>query len=95
VSTVSGRLVFANGHQHVDGVHVLATDDTTGAVLCDSYAGYDTMAGMRVLTSMGTCSGDPLATVRFGDVLTVRSYYDSPAAQSGVMGIMHAYMAVG
>jgi hypothetical protein len=44
---------------------------------------------------MGTCSGDPLATVARGDRLTVTSYYDSPAARNDVMGIVHAYIAEG
>ncbi|WP_177328937.1 hypothetical protein [Amycolatopsis australiensis] len=95
ISAVGGRLVFANGHMHVGGVHVAAIDKTTRTTLCDSYAGYDTMAGMRALTSMGTCSGNPIATVHLGDLITVSSYYDSPAAQDGVMGIVHAYLAAG
>ena len=47
------------------------------------------------LVSMGTCSGDPIAVVHFGDVITVDSYYDAPTPQTGVMGIMHAYVAEG
>ncbi|MFC4908309.1 hypothetical protein [Actinomadura gamaensis] len=95
LSTVGGRLVFANGHQHVGGTHVSATDDTSGTTLCDSPAGYDTMGGMRVLVSMGVCAGDPIAAIRFGDRLTVHSYYDTDAPETGVMGIMHAYLAQG
>ncbi|MFD0690433.1 hypothetical protein [Actinomadura fibrosa] len=94
-STLGGRLVFANGHQHVGGVHVQATDDTTGTLLCDSPATYDTMGGMRAIVAMGTCSGDPLATIRAGDRLTVTSYYDAETARDDVMGIMHAYLAEG
>ncbi|MCK2217107.1 hypothetical protein MF672_025420 [Actinomadura sp. ATCC 31491] len=93
-ATVGGRLVFLNGHQHADGVHVSATDDTTRTVLCDSYAEYEEMGGMRAIVRMGVCAGDPVATIRPGDRVTVRSYYDSPAAQTGVMGIIHAYLAV-
>lgn len=92
-STVSGRIVFANGHQHVDGVHVKATDDSTGTLICDSNAVYGTMGGMRAVMKMGTCAGDPLATVRRGDRLTVTSYYDSATPQNDVMGIIHAYVA--
>ncbi|HEU5025742.1 MAG TPA: hypothetical protein VFV01_12550 [Spirillospora sp.] len=94
-STVGGRIVFANGHQHAGGVHVQAADDTTGTLICDSPATYATMGGMRTIVKMGTCSGDPLATVRFGDRLTVTSYYDSPTARNDVMGIVHAYIAEG
>lgn len=94
-STVAGRVVFANGHQHVGGVHVKAADDTTGTLICDSPVTYGEMGGMRAVMKMGTCSGDPLATVRFGDRLTVTSYYDSPAARNDVMGIVHAYIAEG
>ncbi|QKG23233.1 hypothetical protein [Actinomadura verrucosospora] len=94
-STVGGRIVFANGHQHAGGVHVTAADATTGAPICDSPATYDTMGGMRTIVKMGTCSGDPLATVARGDRLTVTSYYDSPTAKNDVMGIVHAYIAEG
>ncbi|GAA2133677.1 hypothetical protein [Actinomadura napierensis] len=94
-STVGGRIVFANGHQHAGGVHVKAADDTTGALVCDSPATYDTMGGMRTIVKMGTCAGDPLATIRHGDRLTVSSYYDSPTAKNDVMGIVHAYIAEG
>jgi hypothetical protein len=92
-STVGGRIVFANGHQHVGGVHVKATDDTTGALVCDSPVTYGEMGGMRAIMKMGTCSGDPLATIRPGDRLTVTSYYDSDTARNDVMGIVHAYVA--
>jgi len=92
-STVGGRIVFANGHQHVGGVHVAATDTTSGALICDSPVTYTTMGGMPAIERMGTCAGDPLATIRAGDRLTVTSYYDSPEARSDVMGIVHAYVA--
>ncbi|MCO5968644.1 hypothetical protein [Actinoallomurus soli] len=91
-STVSGRLVFANGHQHDGGVHVSLTDD--GATVCDSNAEYTEMGGMSTIMSMGVCTGDPLATVHAGDRLAVNSYYDSPTAQLNVMGIIHAYIAL-
>jgi hypothetical protein len=94
-ATTGGRLVFANGHQHNGGVHVTATDETTRTTLCDSPATYDTMGGMRTIVAMGVCTGDPIATVRLGDRISVTSYYDSPTAQSGVMGIMHAYLTTG
>jgi hypothetical protein len=92
-ATTGGRLVFLNGHQHVDGVHVKAADVTTGGVLCDSYAEYGEMGGMRAIMKMGTCVGDPVATIARGDRITVSSFYDSPTAQTGVMGIIHAYLA--
>lgn len=92
-ATAGGRLVFLNGHQHADGVHVKLSDDTTRTVLCDSYAEYEEMGGMRVIVKMGSCAGDPVGTIRLGDRLTVSSYYDSPMPQPGVMGIVHAYLA--
>ncbi|MEO5876302.1 MAG: hypothetical protein ABIS86_21860 [Streptosporangiaceae bacterium] len=94
-ATTGGKIVFANGHQHAGGVHVKATDDTAQALICDSAAEYDTMGGMRTIVKMGTCAGDRLATVRRGDRVSVTSYYDSPTAQSDVMGIVHAYLAAG
>jgi hypothetical protein len=44
------------------------------------------------VVSMSTCTGDPLATVRKGDALTLDSYYDAPMREDGVMGIMIAYL---
>ncbi|GHF69595.1 hypothetical protein GCM10017566_49100 [Amycolatopsis bartoniae] len=91
-STVSGKLVFANGHQHDGGVHVALTDND--ATVCDSVAEYTEMGGMNTIMSMGVCTGDPLAIVHAGDRLAVNSYYDSPTAQRDVMGIVHAYLAL-
>ncbi|HEX6075262.1 MAG TPA: hypothetical protein VFZ32_08365 [Micromonosporaceae bacterium] len=89
--TVPGRVVFASGHQHDDGVRVEASRGSTS--ICNSVAGYgEDPAYLDHLSSMSTCAGN-LATLARGDVVRLHSIYDSPASQFDVMGIMFLYVA--
>ena len=47
---------------------------------------------MGHLESMSTCAGDPLASIRKGDLIRLHSVYDSPTRQNDVMGIMLLYV---
>jgi hypothetical protein len=42
--------------------------------------------------SMGTCTGDPVATVSQGQVVRLHSIYNSPEPADDVMGIMLLYI---
>jgi hypothetical protein len=88
---VPGRVVFAAGHQHDDGVRVEATRGATS--ICDSVAGYGTdPAYLHHISAMSTCSGN-LATLSQGEVVRLHSIYDSPTSQIDVMGIVFMYVA--
>lgn len=79
---VPGRVVFASGHQHDDGVRVEASRGSTS--ICNSVAGYgEDPAYLDHLSSMSTCAGN-LATLARGDVVRLHSIYDSPASQFDV-----------
>jgi hypothetical protein len=92
-STLAGRVVSAAGHVHDYGVHLSATDTTTGKLICDSVAGYGTdPAYMGHIESMSTCIGTTLPRLHTGDDVVLRSYYNSPVAKSDVMGIMLIYV---
>jgi Stress up-regulated Nod 19 len=92
-STLAGQVVFAAGHQHDYGVHLSATDTTTGSLICDSVAGYGTKAAyMGHIESMSTCGGTGLPRLHTGDGVVLHSYYNSPEPKSDVMGIMLLYV---
>jgi hypothetical protein len=96
VSSITGKVVAAAGHVHAGGVGTILTNSTTKRRICASEAGYgspdadgykaDPLANM--VTSMSLCSWDSLGSFKAGDRLTLTSLYDTPAAMSGVMGIM-------
>jgi hypothetical protein len=89
---VPGRIVAAIGHVHGHGVAVEATNESErGASICRSDAELDPM-DPHVVMSMGTCTGDPLATVRQGQVVRLHSMYDSMEPADDVMGIMLLYV---
>jgi hypothetical protein len=94
--SIAGDIVEIIGHVHDYGLHVSATDTTTGDLICDSRAGYrENMAYLGNIESMSGCSGDPLARIRPADTLRLDSFYDSPVAENDVMGIMIAYVDPG
>jgi hypothetical protein len=89
---VPGRVVAALGHIHGYGIAVEATNDSLGgASICRSEAMLDPMDPSMVM-AMGTCVGDPLATIQSGQQVRLHSEYDSPVARSDVMGIMLVYV---
>jgi hypothetical protein len=92
-STLTGRVLFAGGHVHDGGIKIDLANETTGQHLCTSYAGYGNKpAYMGNVDTMTTCSWDRLGTVRQGEVLSIDAFYDPPAPQSDVMGIVLAYV---
>lgn len=92
-STLTGDLVTAAGHVHDHGISITLSNATRHETICRSVAGYGSGShhGGHV-ESMGTCVGDPVATIHKGDDLVLDSYYDSPMPDDTVMGIMLAYV---
>ncbi len=92
-STLTGRVLLAGGHVHNGGIKIVFGNETTGQHLCTSYAGYGTDPAFKgSVESMTTCIWDRLGTVRAGEVLSIDTYYDPPASQPDVMGIVLAYV---
>ena len=89
---VPGRVVAMLGHVHGHGIAVEATNESMGgASICRSVATLDPMDVHSVL-SMSTCTGDPLATLRTGQVVRLHSEYQSSHPADDVMGIMLGYI---
>lgn len=89
---VPGTVVSAAGHVHGHGIAVEATNESRGGTsICRSEATLDPMDTHRVL-AMGTCVGDPLATLRRGQTVRLHSEYQSSHAADDVMGIMLLYI---
>jgi hypothetical protein len=92
-STLTGRVIAAGGHVHDGGLRTVLANETTGAHLCTSHAGYGTNpAYAGSVESMTTCIWDRLGTVRKGEVLAIDTHYNLAEARSDVMGIMIAYV---
>jgi hypothetical protein len=97
---VPGRVVAIGGHVHTEGhgVRIEATNETTGASICNSVATYGgspeyiDMMGMPWISDMSRCIADPVATVAAGDTVRVHSVYNAPVETEGAMGIMIAYI---
>jgi hypothetical protein len=95
-ATAAGDIVAIGGHQHDYGTHISLTNTTSHTLICNSRAGYgDIAAYEKNIDYMSGCIGNPVATIHAGDNLRLDSYYNSPVAENGVMGIMMAYVAVG
>jgi Stress up-regulated Nod 19 len=89
---VPGKVVAMFGHVHGHGIAVEATNESRGgASICRSVATLDPMDVHSVL-SMSTCTGDPLATIRQGDIVRLHSEYNSTHPADDVMGIMLGYI---
>ena len=59
--SIAGDTVLIAGHVHDYGVHVSATDTTTGDLICDDEPAYGkNTAYMGNIESMSRCTGDPL-----------------------------------
>jgi len=92
-STLTGRVILAGGHVHDGGIKIVLANETSGRHLCTSYAGYGTNPAYQgSVEKMTTCTWDRLGTVRAGEVLSIDTYYDPPAAQPDVMVIVLAYV---
>ena len=99
-STISGKLIAAAGHIHDHGVNEELTNQSTGGtLLCNSVAGYggagyETPDGRKHVSSMGVCTGNPIASVSKGQTLRLHTIYNVPEGHhliDDAMGIMIAY----
>lgn len=99
-ASFGGDLIAAAGHVHDFGVNVeLTNQSNSGELMCDSVAGYGgsgyvTPDEVEHISSMGVCSGEPVATFEEGDTLRLHTIYDNPMEMSihNAMGIMIAYV---
>jgi hypothetical protein len=95
-----GRIVRIGGHIHDGGIRTETRNDTTNQLICNSVAGYGESPlyidhhGDGHLSSMSKCSPTgAAATIRNGDRVTIRGYYDMPAAVTDQMNIVMAFVA--
>jgi hypothetical protein len=89
---VPGKVVAMFGHVHGHGIAVEATNESLGGQsICRSEATLDPNDVHSVL-AMETCTGDPLARVRQGDIVRLHSEYNSTHPADDVMGIMLGYI---
>ena len=95
-----GELIAAAGHIHDYGVRVeLTNESNSGESLCNSVAGfggtgYVTPDEFEHISSMGVCTGEPVATFNEGDTLRLHTIYNNTteSAIANAMGIMIAYV---
>lgn len=100
-STIGGKLIAAAGHIHDHGINIEVTNKTAGeSLLCNSVAGYggpgyETPDGRKHVSSMGVCTGNPIATITKGDTIRLHSIYNIPEGHHTVedaMGIALIYI---
>lgn len=99
-ATFGGELIAAAGHIHDYGVRVELTNESEeGEQLCNSVAGfggagYVTPDEFEHISSMGVCTGSPIASFSEGDTLRLHTIYNNTteAAIEDAMGIMIAYV---
>ncbi|MFI2346567.1 hypothetical protein ACH492_05795 [Streptomyces sp. NPDC019443] len=99
-STISGRLVHMRGHLHHGGRSVRTENLTTGKLLCNIVAEeggspeFIDLHGNTEISDMPPCSGEPLGTIKRGEVLQITSrYVGAGHSHGGVMGIMAGWVA--
>jgi hypothetical protein len=89
---VPGKVVAMLGHVHGHGIAVEATNESRGsASICRSVATLDPTDVHSVL-KMSTCTGDPLAVIKSGEIVRLHSQYNSTHPADDVMGIMLGYI---
>jgi hypothetical protein len=100
-ASFGGKLIAAAGHIHDHGVNIELTNKSAGeSLLCNSVAGYggsgyETPDGRKHVSSMGVCTGNPIATISKGDTLRLHAIYNVPAGHHPIddaMGIAIAYI---
>lgn len=92
---LEGRLLTMAGHLHDDGMRIRTVRRRNGHTrnVCTSRAGYGTDPSYKGhIESMSGCFGDPLARLKRGDRLNLRSIYRSAVPRHDVMGIMLGYL---
>jgi hypothetical protein len=89
---VPGKVMAMIGHLHGHGVAIEATNESQGGQsICKSVATLDPMDVHNVV-AMSTCTGDPLAVVKQGEIVRLHSMYQSTHPADDVMGIMLGYI---
>lgn len=100
-ASIGGKLIAAAGHIHDHGVNIEVTNKSASeALLCDSVAGYggpgyETPDGRKHVSSMGVCTGNPIATITKGNTLRLHTIYNVPAGHMAIddaMGIAILYL---
>jgi hypothetical protein len=100
-ATFGGKLIAAAGHIHDHGVNIEVTNKSAGeSLLCNSVAGYggpgyETPDGRKHVSSMGVCTGNPIATINKGNTLRLHTIYNVPAGHHPIddaMGIAILYV---
>jgi len=101
-SSFAGNLIGLGSHVHENGVNVTTTDVTQNKLLCDSRESQMVMdigaaKGVTMVTGMTKCIGSApdytITRINAGDQIRMDSYYNTPAAEQGVMGITIMYVA--
>jgi hypothetical protein len=101
-TTFGGKLIAAAGHIHDHGVNIEVTNKSAGeSLLCNSVAGYGGAGyethvdGRKHVSSMGVCTGNPIATITKGNTLRLHAIYNVPAGHGALddaMGIAILYI---
>jgi Stress up-regulated Nod 19 len=87
----AGKVIAAVGHMHGHWAAVEATNESrAGGSICRSDAKLHPTDVHRIL-SMSTCTGDPMAVVRRGEIV-LPSMYQSSHVADDVTGIMLMYI---
>ncbi|HEX5851958.1 MAG TPA: hypothetical protein VFY36_02580 [Solirubrobacteraceae bacterium] len=100
-STLNGKLIAAAGHIHDHGVNIELSNKSAGeSLLCNSVAGYggpgyETPDGRKHVSSMGVCTGNPIATITKGQTIRLHGIYNVPEGHhliDDAMAIAIAYI---
>jgi hypothetical protein len=101
-ATFGGKLIAAAGHIHDHGVNIEVTNESAGgALLCNSVAGYGGagyethLDGRKHVSSMGVCTGNPIATIAKNNTLRLHAIYNVPEGHHPIddaMGIALLYI---
>jgi hypothetical protein len=92
-SNLTGRIVGAGGHVHDGGISITLSNQTRGARMCTSHAGYGTKPEfMGAVERMSICVHDRIGVVKAGEYLQLDTYYNALRPSGDVMGIMMAYV---
>ena len=78
----------AIGHLHGHGVAIEATKREPGRRVYLQVGGHARPLDVHSVMSMSTCTGDPVATIRQGDLVRLHNMYQSSHPATDVMGII-------
>jgi hypothetical protein len=101
-ASFGGKVIAAAGHIHDHGVNIEVTNKSAGeSLICNSVAGtggpgYVTHSdGRKHTSSMGVCTGNPVATIKKGETIRLHSIYNIPEGHHAIedaMGIALLYI---